>query len=145
MAFLSFGLAAENQLQPNIIRVKYEDLIQNTKEEVMRICDFCDLEFEEAMLEGGRGFELANYSREIHDLVGKPPDTSRIDTWSQSFSKNDLAAFESLAGGLLEQLGYDRALPPGTLGPGKLYRIQTGLREFAGLFRNKVSYRPWNM
>ena len=143
MAFISAGVAAEMNLGANAIRVKYEDLLLNMEKEVRRICEFCEIDFEQGMMAQERGFVLPGYSDDIHALVGKAPNTDRIDDWKTSFSEKDIAAFENMGGGLLDQLGYARVLPHGTPGPGKVYRLMTGIKEAIGIARHSLFYRPW--
>ena len=143
MAFVAAGVVAEMNFGANALRVKYEDLLSNMEDEVRRICDFCEIDFEPAMLAQERGFVLPGYSDDIHELVGKAPNTDRISDWKDTFSQQDIAAFENMGGGLLDQLGYARVFPHGTPGPGKVYRLMTGLKEAIGIVRHALFYRPW--
>ena len=143
MAFVSAGVVAEMNFGAHALRVKYEELLLNFEKEVRRICDFCEIQFEKEMLSQERGFVLPGYSDDIHTLVGKAPNTDRIDDWKTYFSDKDIAAFENMGGGLLDQLGYTRVFPHGTPGPGKVYRLMTGIKEATGIVRHALFYRPW--
>ena len=46
----TFGLALESWGGARVMRVRYEDLVQDPKKTVRAIADFCDLAYEPAML-----------------------------------------------------------------------------------------------
>lgn len=52
MAFVSAGVVAEMNFGANALRVKYEDLLENFEDEIRRICDFCEIAFEQDMSNG---------------------------------------------------------------------------------------------
>ena len=110
------GLAAEDAFSERILRVRFEDLVNNPEGELQRICEFAGLEFSSAMIEG-KGFVVPEYSKGQHSLVGSPPDISASDKWKEKLTSREIEIFESLCGPLLEYLGYDsnfglKAAPP---------------------------------
>ncbi|MCP4609802.1 MAG: sulfotransferase [Planctomycetes bacterium] len=103
---LAHGFAAENLLSDKIIRVKYEDLVTSTENELKRICNFIGITFSERMLMGD-GFHVPDYTKEQHMLVGKPAQSDRIDGWKKELSTKEIEIFEYYAGRMLSMLDYD--------------------------------------
>jgi Sulfotransferase family len=92
--------------------VRYEDLLDDPETAVKSICTFIDLPFEPEML---RYFERAEsitspsaWSRR-HIVL---PPTKGLRDWRRQMPKKEVGLFEELAGDLLTELGYDRALDP---------------------------------
>lgn len=88
----------------HIIHVRYEDLVQDTKKELTKICDQSGLEFEEEML------NFASYTHHITNGNNMRFATSSsiiIDnTWCDQLSEKKLEYFERKAGPLNRKLGY---------------------------------------
>ena len=113
------------QFLPHYMEVQYEELILNTEDVLRQIGEFVELPYDPIQLENQlqadiRLKELKEVVRpqqtitveerhEIHKLVSSPPDKSRIGRWKQEMSKEDLVLFERIAGGMLSDLGYERA------------------------------------
>jgi hypothetical protein len=109
------------------MEVKFEDLVLHTERELRRICEFVELEFDEAMLgyheraeerlkEKARALPRAHGEAQSaekrlasHAKTFEPPNPDLIGTWKQRMSAEDQAAFEALAGDLLAELGYEVA------------------------------------
>jgi hypothetical protein len=106
--------------------VRYEDLIADTEPTLRRVADAIELPWDETMLRyHERAPErLAEMNRDLpatdrklsrsvtermtaHALATKPPDPERIATWKERMSPRDVVAFESVAGDLLAELGYE--------------------------------------
>lgn len=90
--------------------VRYEDLLDEPETVVQSICAFIDLPFDPEML---RYFERADnitspsaWSRR-HIVL---PPTKGLRDWRRQMPKKEVALFEELAGDLLTELGYQRAL-----------------------------------
>ncbi len=75
--------------------VSFENLICNTKEELTRLCEFLDLEYDESMLSYP---EYTTYSL---------PDTSLIYQWKRKQSMREIRWVESKLGSYLEYKGYE--------------------------------------
>jgi Sulfotransferase family len=97
--------------------VRYEDLLDDPQTAVQSICTFIDLPFEPEML---RYFERADnitspsaWSRR-HIVL---PPTKGLRDWRRQMPKKEVALFEGLAGDLLTELGYEKALdvPPASV------------------------------
>ncbi len=107
------------------LEIRYEDLIADTDTALRRICDFIALEFDPIMLAyhehaAERLAEIAHTLPERedrnalaaserlskHEMTTRPPERDRIFAWREEMSEDDLATFESVAGGLLRELEY---------------------------------------
>jgi Sulfotransferase family len=91
--------------------VRYESLVTDPEPVVEGLCDFLDLPYDPAMLafpgrEGGVPGKLTANPR--HARLAEPlsPGTR---SWRRDMDPADVAAFEAVAGDLLEECGYDRA------------------------------------
>ena len=114
------------------MEVRYEDLLRDSEAELRRVCDFIRLDFDPAMLayheqaeeriaeikrdmdpgqeltqDRSRGSVSAERRVAIHKLTSEPPRTDRIGVWRREMDPADLAEFESVAGPLLTDLGYE--------------------------------------
>jgi hypothetical protein len=111
---------------PRYIEVRYEDLVTGTEPGLRRICGFLDLPFDRAMMSY---FERAARRLDEHGervrrdgtiVVSRdgrrrqqwrtttPPDPARIGQWRTRMPVNELKQFDSIAGDLLDALGYPR-------------------------------------
>lgn len=101
------------------MEVRYEDLVTDPTRTLERICSFVDLRFTPAMLRYPdraprrlREFQdLPNRSgdsrRAIHALTAKPPQAGRVAAWRRQMGPEEVRYFESAAGDLLSELGYE--------------------------------------
>jgi hypothetical protein len=128
-ARLWVGLIEETRRQarccPNYLEVRYEDLIGNPAGILRRICEFIQLPYSPLMetyyLEansrmselgdwvGDNGEVVATRSQrlEIHQMVERPPDTSRAGRWRHIMTPQEIWEFQKVAGETLRDLGYD--------------------------------------
>lgn len=83
-----------DQVEPRSIDVRYEALVSDPVAELTRICQFLDIEYEEAMLSYP---ERSNY---------KAPDASLAEQWRKKMSKRDQQLIEARLGPLLTNAGY---------------------------------------
>jgi hypothetical protein len=104
---VSLYLSLESSLKKDqILRVRYEDLIQTPENTLKDICSFLDLGYQPQMIRGS-GFKVPQYQDKQHSLIGKEPDKKRINAWENSLTPRQIEIFESIAGELLMSLGYD--------------------------------------
>ncbi len=80
--------------------VRYEDVLQTPEETLGRILAWLGEEGDPAEI-------MRHYQDE-----GVRLDPSRIGQWTETFSREDIAAFDELAGDLLAQFGYPSGAPP---------------------------------
>jgi hypothetical protein len=107
------------------VEIRYEDLILDTEPVLRRVCEFIELDFDQAMLTyhersgerlkemeralpgDGRAQPLSVERRmATHAMTTKPPSADRVARWRTQMSPEDRESFEQLAGGLLSELGY---------------------------------------
>jgi len=111
---------------PRYVEARYEDLVRDPEGTLRRICEFAELDWDEGMLsyheraaerlsemagelrqEGSHATQEAGYRIDNHAPTTKPPDPSKLDKWRTQMPAEDLAAYESVAGGMLTELGYE--------------------------------------
>jgi hypothetical protein len=89
--------------------VRYEALIADPAVEAESLCNFLDLPFDESMLrfhEGRRRSEPGLSAKKAW-----LPPTSGLRDWASEMSAENVERFEAMAGDLLDELGYPRAVP----------------------------------
>jgi hypothetical protein len=85
------------------LEVRYEELVARSEDVLRRICSFAGLPFERSMTEySGSGSE-----EKAHQQSLKRPLTPGLRDWRTQMSAHDAGAFESVAGDLLRELGYE--------------------------------------
>ncbi len=109
------------------LEVRYEDLVLDTERTLRGICEFCELPWDPAVLtyheraeerlqekardlppsRPGRSPRPAALRLASHALAKEPPRADRVDRWRTEMSAADRAAFEEVAGELLNELGYE--------------------------------------
>jgi hypothetical protein len=108
------------------MELRYEDLVLDTEPSLRRVCEFAELDFDPGMLSyheraeerlaemkrdlparGQRPHQPASKRMEIHALTSEPPKAERVHRWRTLMSDEDRLEFESEAGELLEELGYE--------------------------------------
>lgn len=90
------------------LEVRYEQLVAEPAEVLERICGHAGLPFEPAMLEyAGR----VDVSRQPHQQSLTRPPTPGLRDWRTGMTDADRRAFESVAGDLLAELGYEARGP----------------------------------
>ena len=95
------------------LEVRYEDLVAGPDDVVEGICDFAGLPYEPAMLDYAGAVDV---SEKPHQQRLLQPPTPRARDWRTQMDADDVLAFESIAGELLAELGYELDRPPATSG-----------------------------
>lgn len=93
------------------LEVRYEELVADPSGALTSVCEFLGLEFDARMLGYmDRAISVVpERSRYRHDNLAKPP-TPGLRDWRRDMSSSDVAVFESIAGHLLDELGYERGV-----------------------------------
>ena len=113
--------------------IRYEQLILDTEPVLREVCEFFELDWDDAILDyHQRSAErLEEMKRELpadgkrttlsverrmatHARTTQAPDPSRVSRWREQMDPADRREFESIAGELLEELGYVTGDGPGT-------------------------------
>lgn len=92
--------------------IRYEALLEDPETIVRNVCGFLDLDFDASML---------RYNERAHEVAGKMgapetrqnlylPFTKGLRDWRSQMDLSQLARFEVLAGDVLDELGYERAV-----------------------------------
>jgi hypothetical protein len=103
------GRAAGRRLGPGRYReVRYERLVAAAEEELRSLCSFAELPFDPAMLHYYEN-EALIAERLWERPISRPLQPAKRD-WRREMSPGDVALFEALAGDLLTELGYERAV-----------------------------------
>jgi len=93
------------------LEVRYEDVVEDPAASLAPVCRFLDLDFVPAMLEFQSRAETVLAGLEVADRKDFEnlyrPLTKGMRNWSTEMAPNELAAFESIAGDLLADLGYE--------------------------------------
>lgn len=95
------------------VEVKYEDFLERPEDLTRELCQFLGLEFSDSMLryhEVAHEFIAGTKDPEAFKNLARPV-TKSLRNWREEISESDLELFESIAGGLLESLGYERFAP----------------------------------
>jgi Sulfotransferase family len=91
--------------------IRYESLVRDPRTTLEAICAFADLPFDHRMLEyhrdGAQRLEAREVRAKYHASAATPPKSGLRD-WRNQMKDRDVVAFESVAGTLLSELGYER-------------------------------------
>ncbi|MGH2986839.1 MAG: sulfotransferase, partial [Solirubrobacterales bacterium] len=114
------------RLRGRYLELRYEDLVADPEPGLRAVCELCRLDYDEAMVSyheragerlaemsgdlpeaGGRQPRTGGERLASHALARQPPTEERIGIWRAEMSAGERAEFESVAGDLLAELGYD--------------------------------------
>jgi hypothetical protein len=90
--------------------ISYEELVSNTEAAAQRLCEFLGVSFSNHMLEYHRTEEAkrAAESSALWNSLTKPVIKNNMRKYLREASREDITIFESVAGHVLDHLGYDR-------------------------------------
>ena len=94
--------------------VFYENLVADPVGESERLCDFLGIPYENAMVRFHEGREKDDPTLDAKS-AWRPP-TSGLRDWRTGMDPHSLRSFEAVAGGLLDELGYERGADDGADG-----------------------------
>lgn len=118
---------------PFYMEVRYEDLVGSPHNFLTKICSFISIQFSHKMetyylSANERLMELMDRKnlngdvivkkdkrRSIFSLVSQKPDVSRIARWKKEMPIEEQKSFESIAGNLLRELGYETRFKESTI------------------------------
>lgn len=102
--------ASFNKINKNrYIEIKYEDLVQNTRNTAKELCDFLNEAYDEDML----NYNKINLDREPEDysswksLVGQEITTKRIKRWEKELTSEEIKMFEKISEKQLTKYNYE--------------------------------------
>jgi hypothetical protein len=106
---VALGRETGHELGPDLYyEIRYESLVFDSAKECKALCKFLDVPYEESMLRFHEG-----RTKSEPGLDAKKswlPITSGLRDWRRQMSAEDVERFEAVAGDLLEELGYARAV-----------------------------------
>jgi hypothetical protein len=124
------GLALEALLPgEQVLRVRYEDLVNEPEATVRGLCAGLELLYEPGMLRAD-GFRPPGYTASQHKMIGKRPDPSRATRWRTMLSPRQVEIFEAEAADLLVQTGYPLVYGARAQPPTFWERRAAGVKEF---------------
>lgn len=92
------------------LEIRYEHLVDDPEPVLRTVCAFLDLEFDERLLDpSDRADEVLASVRypHQHERLRQPP-TPGVREWKTEMQRDDVLLFESLAGDVLSEVGYER-------------------------------------
>jgi hypothetical protein len=91
--------------------ISYEELTSNAEEVAKRLCKFLDLTYSDKMFEFHSSDEAKRTaaSSMLWSGLNKPITKNNVQKFLHEASKDDIIIFESIAGHVLDCLGYERA------------------------------------
>jgi hypothetical protein len=113
------------------LEVRYEDLVAGPEDAVRAICDFASLPYDTSMLDYAGTVDV---SAKPHQQRLLQPLTPGVRDWRTQMNARDVRAFESIAGELLAELGYELAEPP----------ARSSWRASLALARYRAASGAWN-
>ncbi len=97
-----------------LIMVSYEELTANSEATMRRLCEFLGVQYSDDMLEFHASDEAkrAAVSSTLWDKVTQPVMMNNSKKFLRESSETEIRIFESVAGHVLDRLGYDRVHVP---------------------------------
>ncbi len=91
--------------------IRYEDLVLRSEETLGRLCGFLGISYEKEMMEYTKTVEARVPSERLWlwPELGNSPKKSKAFRWKKTMGKAQRAVFDSIAGPLLDELGYERS------------------------------------
>jgi hypothetical protein len=108
--YVRLGLEGGSALGPGLYHeLRYESLVAAPEPECVRLCAFLGIPFDDAMLRFHEG--RVQDDPELDAKKAWRPVTPGLRSWRSEMRHEDVVRFEAAAGDLLDELGYERALP----------------------------------
>ncbi len=134
---LAHGLAAEEALGPErVLRVCYEDVLNDPQGELAKICAWLGIEYSERMLEPS-AYTLDVRAATFNALAQRGPEPGRAHAWRSRLSSRQVEVFESATRDMLHYLGYGMDFGAGARTASKREVVLAGLKE---LFKGTTNF-----
>jgi len=96
--------ASEYKKHPSVLFVKYEDLIQNPKMIIEKVCKHCGINFEESLL----NVPVVGSSSNPDNITKQGIDNSRLQEWENGGLNNtEIQICQQINGSLMDYWGYN--------------------------------------
>lgn len=136
------GLRSENNVPANqLVRIRYEDLLLDTVKGMRRVCDFLEVPFEPAVC-----FPTPvafRYRKPLFRKLAKSYGTTdrivskNTQKWKEEMRLTDQVVFESVAGDLLDRMGYETRGLNRALSSAEVFKYR--IQEYGGQFLMHLS------
>jgi len=92
--------------------ISYEELTKNSREVAINLCKFLGVKYTESMMDFYKTSEARNAasSSKLWSNVTNPVMSNNCGKYKIEMSEDDIRIFESVAGDVLDELGYEREL-----------------------------------
>jgi hypothetical protein len=132
------GSLASDQL----LDVQYEELVLDAEKTLLRVTDFIEAAAdEEAMAQMLRYYEVKETrSARYHSNLERPLDTSRVSSWRESLSQEEIAFIETATAPLMERWGYS-PVADGVKPPADLQEALAEKRKTQAAARRRLTWR----
>ena len=127
-----YGLCMERKFGSSlIIRCHYEQLLSDSENELRRICEFLELDFEESMLTFFRSEEAQKSSNlsKSWEKTGKPIQRNNSNKFRNILDAEEIADIESICFSLMKEFGYEPDYPQQPPQPSKKTLYWLRLKE----------------
>jgi hypothetical protein len=99
---------ARDHLTTNLHEVRYEDFVSDPDTACRAVCDFLDLRFEPAMVEGSGNREgIPDWEREWKERATEPIGRDRVELWRTELDPREVERLERWGRNALTSLGYE--------------------------------------
>jgi hypothetical protein len=113
------------RLRGRYLELRFEDLVSHPRAALERVCELIELPYDARMLDyheraperlaelgdlepAGKRPERSRAERQAaHALAARPPSAARTEVWREGMDEEERRRYESVAGPLLVDLGYD--------------------------------------
>ena len=134
-AHVKEGLEWERACPERCLRVRYEELVQDTDQVLADIAAYAGVPLLEIPVRQSsiEWFELLADHEHMKNL-SKPIERTHANRWRKEMDSEEIAVFEALAGDALEAVGYERSLPRDNVPRRALLTATVGAEQLRRLF-----------
>lgn len=105
----------KNKFPNSIYTIRYEDLVENTAEELKTICKFLNIKYESSVLDFHKikdkimkVYENDEGMQRFHGNLYEPIDPKRLYLWKNKMTEKDIKIADMVIGKFAEKSGYER-------------------------------------
>ena len=113
-------IGTKESLRPEVITIKYENLLERPQDTLISICNFIGETFEDSLLDDSKDSDnlFSAWEASWKHKSRQELDSSRINAWSRELSSDDQAILNWFLNKDLLEFGYQSKLPKLTLNQG---------------------------
>lgn len=115
-------LAQKKKLRNKMLIIRYEDIIQDTKNTIQKICDHLNVSYHTDMESPDKNAELLKQKaiknlgsdpnkkvQEMHANLEKPINADKSGYWKNELKKEEVKIIETICGKTAENFGYEKS------------------------------------